>query len=92
MASHGILRGQKPRLSYILAYGILGMVFGVLAMAYGAMFGLDTSMDKLIGNSVLAGSIGSFTLAATNISARVLLKRLGIEIQVTVKRKGESDQ
>ncbi len=89
-AGHHVLRGQQPRISYVLAYGIIGMVFGVLVFAYGNTFGADvSSLERLIGHSVLAGAIGSAVLASSNISARWVLKRLGIEVVVTVKRKGE---
>lgn len=87
VASHGVLRGQPPRSSYVVAYVIIGMMFGVLMLAYGSMFGADTaSLDKLIGHAVLAGAVGSMLLASSNLSARWILKRLGIEIEVTIKR------
>lgn len=90
VASHGVLRGQPPRSSYVIAYVIIGMMFGVLMLAYGSLFGADTaSLDKLIGHAVLAGAVGSMLLASSNLSARWVLKRLGIEIEVTIKRSGD---
>lgn len=90
VAAHQVLRGGKPRLSYVVAYGIIGIMFGVLALAYGTFIGVTgQSMDSIIGNSVLAGAVGSITLASTNISARWILKRLGIEVQVTVRRRDD---
>jgi len=91
-ASHHILRGQQPRVSYVLAYGIIGMVFGVLMLAYGSMLGATvTSLDQLIGQAVLAGAAGSIALASTNLSARWVLKRLGIEVIVTMRRHKGGD-
>lgn len=90
IAGHHVLRGHSMRISYLLAYGIVGATFGVLILAYGAMFGVNnTSMHSMIGNAVLAGAAGSFALASTNISARWILKRLGIEVLVTVRRAQE---
>lgn len=90
IAGHHVLRGHSMRISYLLAYGIVGATFGVLLLAYGAMFGVNnTSLHSMIGNAVLAGAAGSFALASTNISARWVLKRLGIEVLVTVRRAQE---
>lgn len=90
VASHGVLRGVPPRVSYVLAYGVIGMTFGLLTAVYGAMFGINTTLaDSLMGASILVGAAGSIALASTNISARWMLKRLGIEVEVTVRRQGE---
>lgn len=90
VAGHHILRGRSMRTSYALAYGIVGMVFGVLMLAYGSFFGVEAaSIDRLIGQSVLAGMVGSLALASTNLSARWVLKRLGIEVIVTVRRSDD---
>ena len=92
IASHSLIRGNPTRASYFLAYGVLGVAFGVLALAYGHFFGMNSgSIDRVVGNSVIAGAVGSVVLASTNISARWILKRFGIEVQVTVKRRGECD-
>lgn len=92
VAGHHILRGRSMRASYALAYGIVGMVFGVLMLAYGSVFGADAaSLDRLIGQSVLAGAAGSIALASTNLSARWVLKRLGIEVIVTVRRSDDKE-
>lgn len=89
IAGHHVLRGRSMRLSYLLAYIIVGATFGVLALAYGITAGL--SLDTLIGHSIMAGAAGSITLASTNLSARWMLKRLGIEIEVTVREKCNVD-
>lgn len=90
VAGQQVLRGGRPRLSYVIAYATLGVMFGVLALAYGALIGMPTqSMDAVIGNSIIAGAVGSIALASTNISARWILKKLGIEIEVTVHRRDD---
>ncbi len=90
VASHGLLRSGRSRLSFFFAYAVIGMMFGALVLAYGTAFGVSTeTVDNIIGNSLLAGAAGSISLASTNISARWVLKRLGIEVQVTVKKRGD---
>ena len=78
------------RASFFLAYALIGILFGVLALAYGSVFGTDTtSIDDVIRTSAIAGSAGALVLAGSNLSARLILKRLGIEIEVTVRKKDE---
>jgi len=38
---------------------------------------------------MMIGALGSLSLASMNLSARFILRRLGIEVQVQVKRRGE---
>jgi hypothetical protein len=90
IASQEVLHGKKPRISFVAAYGIIGAVFGLLVLVYGSFFGVDSaSADAVVGNSILAGAVGSITLASTNLSARWVLKHLGIEVEVTVKRRNK---
>ena len=90
IAAHDVLRGGRPRLSFVMAYAIIGSVFGVLSLAYGSWFGVESrTTDHVIGNSVLIGAMGSAVLASTNLSARWVLKRLGVEIEVNIKRRGD---
>ncbi len=93
IAGHHVLRGRSMRVSYLLAYFIVGATFGVLMLAYGAAFtdGMH-SLDRLIGQSVIAGAAGSLTLASTNLSARWVLKRLGIEVVVTVRDNRDAER
>lgn len=92
IAGHHVLRGRSMRVSYLLAYGIVGMAFGVLTLAFGAAFmGEAETLDRLIGQSVIAGAVGSLVLASTNLSARWVLKRFGIEVVVTVKDSRNAD-
>jgi len=91
IASHNLIRGNPTRVSYFMAYGIIGVAFGILALAYNQFLGINAGdIDSVIGKSILAGAAGSVVLASSNISARWILKRLGIEVQVTVTRKGDN--
>lgn len=90
VAGRSVLHGENPRVSYVLAYATIGVMFGVLTLAYGTFIGVQSDdYASVIGNSILAGISGSFALASTNISARWVLKRLGLEVQVTVRRQDE---
>lgn len=91
IASHHLLRGRAMTISYAIAYVFIGAAMGVLSYAYGHWFGvISVTMLELVGSSLLAGAIGSLTLASANISARFLLKKLGIEVEIKVKHKEES--
>lgn len=81
------LQGSTPRLSYVMAYIFIGITFGLLVFIYGNMFGVPvTTMGDVIGASIIAGACSSLSLASTNFSARWVLKKLGIEIEVKVKK------
>lgn len=86
-ASHSILSGKRQqRLSFFFAYGIIGMVFGLLVAASGFF---NSSVEQMIIASVMAGFSGSMALAGANLSARLMLKKLGIEVEVTVRKSGQ---
>lgn len=90
VAGHHMLRGRRITAAYFFAYIIIGVVFGVLALIYGSVFGLSaTSMEQLVGNSMIAGAAGTIALASTNLTARLILQRLGVEVQLTVKERSE---
>lgn len=89
-ASYQLLGGKTVRASYFAAYGIIGMVFGVLCAAYGVVL-VDRPVTDIIGPALLAGIVGAATLGSMNWTARFVLKHLGVEIQVTMHRTKEKD-
>lgn len=93
VAAHRLLSGREMRVSFALAYALIGSVFGILTAAYGAVILDFTSAQDIIGPAVLAGSGGAIALSGANITARAVLKRLGVEIVVSVKdtRDGQND-
>lgn len=90
IAGHKHLTGQKMRLSYFFAYALIGAVFGVLFAAYGLVI-TSQHPTEIIGPALLAGMVGSMSLGSMNWIARITLKHLGVEIQVTM-RKSEEDR
>lgn len=91
VAAHHVLRGKTMRLSFALAYLIIGAVFGLLSAAYGIVV-VHKHITEVIGPCIIAGMAGAIALGMSNLSARFILKRLGIEVVVSVKRKDEDQQ
>lgn len=93
IAAHHILRGRPIARMIIGAYMFIGAVFGVAGIAVMALF-TDTNFDfnKLIIAGLIFGVVGSTALAGANLSARILFRRLGIEVDVTVKRTGRRER
>ena len=74
--------------AYAVAYMITGAFGGVMALAAAMVFypGAIGDWSKLLLLSGGAGVITSLALAAGNLSMRVVLKRLGMEVVVDVRR------
>lgn len=79
----------QMRISWLLAYGIIGGVFGVLCAAYMLTFGELTDPHQIVPYALLAGITGTSSLTVVNVTARFVLKRLGVEVIVTVRRDKE---
>lgn len=88
IASHKILTGNSMRVSYLMAYSIIGAAFGVIFASYGWILS-DAHPSEIIGPSLLAGMVGSAALGGMNWTARFILKHLGVEIQVTMRKPDE---
>ena len=89
-ASNQLFQGRALRWSILMAYIICGMAMGLLIIAYTSVFfGEIGAVDKIIGHSILAGLAGSTLLAGGHISVRWVLKKLGVEITLTARRKDE---
>lgn len=86
IANHA-LRGRNVTALLFVAYALLGAVFGVAGIAAMLLFvGFETTFEKLILLGLFFGAVGSATLAGANLSIRFLLRRLGIEVDVSIKR------
>lgn len=85
VAAHHIIKGKSIRLSFFFGYAIIGAVFGLLTASYGSFLS-SQNWHEIIGPSILAGAGGAIALSATNLSARFILKKLGVEVVVTVKK------
>jgi len=48
-------------------------------------------LDQLIASCLISGFAGSVMLASSNFTMRWALKRMGIEVQLTVKNREQND-
>jgi hypothetical protein len=92
IVAHNVLRGRVMTSALVAAYVFIGFVFGIAGTLMStAVFGFAPSFEKLVLINLFFGMAGSIALASANLSIRFLLKRLGIEVEVTV-RKTESGE
>ena len=84
---------KRPRWAFAVSYMVLGMVFGVITFAILASYHFDVdSIHKLILYSLLGGTCGAVMLASANMTVRLLFRKLGVEIQLTMKKTGEENR
>ena len=75
------------RLTHLLAYAIIGFIAGVMFAAYGLTFRADVNvLSQVVPGAIAAGFGIALALASTNFSARWILRRLGVEVELTVRR------
>ena len=93
IASSQFLQSQgviSLRVAYLSAYAIIGGIGGILFTAYVMAF--DRSVHHLsdvIPGAIIAGMVFSLSLAGTNGVAKIILRRLGIQIELTVRKDDE---
>lgn len=87
--SEGGAGKTQMRCSWVIAYGLIGVMFGLLFAAFGWVTVESHDPFDVIGPSVICGFVGASALGGVNTTARFLLSRLGIEVEVNVKRKDE---
>ena len=89
VAAHQLLQGKRSmRASFFFAYLIIGVAFGIVTAACGLFAGGENYTD-IVAPALIAGAAGSLILGTMNMGARVILKYLGVEVVVTVRREGE---
>ncbi len=87
VAAHHVLRGRNVTRLFIAAYSFVGLVFGLAGVIVVAGFtSIDLTLERTILLGLIFGSVGSVTLAGANLSARIIMRRLGIEVDVSVHR------
>lgn len=90
-ASYYFTHTKQSRLPFAVAYVVLGIAFGVVSIAVMLAYNLVTldSIDKVVLYALLSGAAGSIALASANFSAKAYFKRLGVEVQVTLRKPDE---
>lgn len=94
VAGYQIVRNKKQFRSYlILAYGIIGAFFGgAIYIVASHIYLYAHSTIELLSLSMICGFLGTLVLSATNLSAKFILHRLGIEVVVDVRSTKKEDR
>lgn len=88
VAAHHLLIGKRQaRSAYFAAYAVIGATFGLLVAAYGAFVLSPENYTDVIGPSVAAGAVGALVLSGANFTVGFILRRLGIEVEVNLRRQ-----
>ena len=76
------------RAAIIAAYAVVGAAIGILTLASSAVFELPWhgSIYHLVFASFLSGVVGSAALLATNMGLMLIMKRMGVEVQVILRK------
>lgn len=87
---HYYANAKTARAAFILAYVILGGIFGVVFFAGASVLNFSVaSIHELVLYSLVAGSAGSVMLFSANWTVKAIFKRLGVEVEVTLRKGGE---
>ena len=81
-------RSPEVLTALLLGYAVCGVFGALMALACAWVFvpGLISSVAQLVLLSGVAGLITSLTLAGSNLTMRFLLKKLGVEVVVDLRR------
>ena len=87
VAAHHVLRGRNVTALFVGAYGFVGLVFGLAGVIVVASFAaIAMSLERTILLGLVFGIVGTTTLAGANLSARIIMRRLGIEVDVSIHK------
>ncbi len=87
VAAHHVLRGRSITALFVAAYGFVGLIFGLSGvMVITAFTSSELSIQSTFLIGLILGVVGSTSLAGANLSARIIMKRLGIEVDVEIRR------
>jgi len=91
VAAHRAMRGRSITFILVLAYAFIGSAFAVAGMAALLLFtDFNVSFERLLLIGMIFGATGSVALAGANLSIRFILRRLGIEVDVQIKKVGDN--
>lgn len=83
---------QKRRFVYLVAYIIIGMVFGTTSAALAMIYSWVTTLDQLIFYSTMFGAVGAVTIFAINWGAGLILRWRGVELRLTFRDKDQNER
>lgn len=83
---------KQAVLSFFIAYALIGATVGMLTYGFGHMVGIDIKdTESLVLWSLLCGTAVPLAVLSQNLVAKVVLEKLGVEVQVTL-RKPKSEE
>ena len=90
VVAHHVLRGRSVTGMHVLAYSFIGAVMSLAGLAamilVGLIAGINMPFEKLLIIGLVLGVAGCLALASANLSLRFVLRRLGIEVDVQIKK------
>lgn len=92
VAAHRVLRGKKIAALLVLAYAFVGSVFGAVGILGFRIMGYETTTEIAMLISFMFGVAGAIALAGANWSTRLVLRKFGIEAEITFKPIPKSDR
>jgi len=93
VAGYQIIRDKGQLRRYLIfAYAVIGAFFGgAIYIVASHIYLYAHSTIELLSLSMICGFLGTLVLSATNLSAKFILRRLGIEVVVDVRRTKRED-
>lgn len=89
VASHHLLRGKPITVYLCAAYGCVGAFFGLTVFLLVRQMAPTADLVSLLSYSAIAGFVGALLLSGLNLSARFILRQLGVEVVVQANRIGD---
>ena len=87
---HYYANTKTAKWAFVIAYVILGAIFGVIFFAGASVYNFRVgSVHELVLYSTGAGSAGSIMLFSANWTVKAIFRRLGVEVEVTLRRDKE---
>ncbi len=85
-----VTHDQAPRWAFAVVYTMIGLIFGALTFAGLAVIDHPVpSPHHLILYAAAGGTIASLAMASLNMTVKLIFKRLGLEVQITLRKSGQ---
>jgi hypothetical protein len=86
VVAHHVLRGRNVTHLFVAAYSFVGFVFGIAGVIVLSAMDVNLTFERAVLFGLIFGASGSVALASANLSARIILRRLGVEVDIEVRR------
>ena len=87
---HAVHGKREIVMAHIIAYGMVGAFGAAIAFAALLVFSplLIDGWAKLLLLSCVSGLVAPISLLGTNVTMRFILRKIGLEVVVAIKRNG----